>query len=306
MQKLQSQGVHHITLVGADRQTSIDFWEGLLGMPFVFEQPNLDNAGESHLYFDPGDGRLITVFTNEDADARPAPHADRSRLRPPHRDLALEGDVRPGRRAPRGARDRAQRRQGSRLHGLDLLRRPARAHDRARGVPLRAAARLHARRGAARGAQAPRRARRPPHRAGATSPMRSRISSSARAHRSPTTARRRTRTDPTAHRGRRRHVRDHAQHPQAERQQPHRPDLRSGGGARLRGGRRLGQDRRARVPGEGPGPPDADDRGGGAAARVALGELRDHAVPLQHARPRALLPDRRRASGRWSTARCST
>ena len=41
------------------------------GMPFVFEQPNLDNASESHLYFDPGDGRLITVFTNEERDARP-------------------------------------------------------------------------------------------------------------------------------------------------------------------------------------------------------------------------------------------
>jgi catechol 2,3-dioxygenase-like lactoylglutathione lyase family enzyme len=66
MRKLQSQGVHHITLVGADRETSIDFWEGVLGMPFVFEQPNLDNASESHLYFDPGDGRLITVFTDED------------------------------------------------------------------------------------------------------------------------------------------------------------------------------------------------------------------------------------------------
>ncbi|HEX2112154.1 MAG TPA: VOC family protein [Gaiellaceae bacterium] len=66
MRKLQTQGVHHITLVGADRQTSIDFWEGTLGMPFVFEQPNLDNASESHLYFDPGDGRLITVFTNEE------------------------------------------------------------------------------------------------------------------------------------------------------------------------------------------------------------------------------------------------
>ena len=64
--KLQSQGVHHITIVGADRQTSIDFWEGVLGMPFVFEQPNLDNADESHLYFDPGDGRLITIFTKED------------------------------------------------------------------------------------------------------------------------------------------------------------------------------------------------------------------------------------------------
>ncbi|WEX73843.1 VOC family protein [Sinorhizobium numidicum] len=65
MRKLQAQGVHHITLVGADRQTSIDFWEGILGMPFIFEQPNLDRASESHLYFDPGDGRLITVFTDE-------------------------------------------------------------------------------------------------------------------------------------------------------------------------------------------------------------------------------------------------
>jgi catechol 2,3-dioxygenase-like lactoylglutathione lyase family enzyme len=69
MRKIQSQGVHHITLVGADRQTSIDFWEGVLGMPFVFEQPNLDNAGESHLYFDPGDGRLITIFTDESRQA---------------------------------------------------------------------------------------------------------------------------------------------------------------------------------------------------------------------------------------------
>jgi len=71
VRKLQSQGVHHITLVGADRQTSIDFWEGVLGMPFVFEQPNLDRPSESHLYFDPGDGRLITVFTNEERTPDP-------------------------------------------------------------------------------------------------------------------------------------------------------------------------------------------------------------------------------------------
>jgi len=71
MQKIQTQGVHHITMVGADRQTSIDFWEGVLGMPFVFEQPNLDVPTESHLYFDPGDGRLITVFTNENRPPDP-------------------------------------------------------------------------------------------------------------------------------------------------------------------------------------------------------------------------------------------
>ena len=71
MRKIQTQGVHHITLVGADRQTSIDFWEGLLGMPFVFEQPNLDRPEESHLYFDPGDGRLITIFTNDERKPDP-------------------------------------------------------------------------------------------------------------------------------------------------------------------------------------------------------------------------------------------
>src|SRR5690349_5071710 len=44
-------------------------------MPFVMEQPNLGKPDENHLYFDPGDGRLLTVFTNESrADARrPAP-----------------------------------------------------------------------------------------------------------------------------------------------------------------------------------------------------------------------------------------
>jgi catechol 2,3-dioxygenase-like lactoylglutathione lyase family enzyme len=71
VRKLQSQGLHHITLVGADRQTSIDFWEGVLGMPFVFEQPNLDRPTESHLYFDPGDGRLITIFTNDEREPDP-------------------------------------------------------------------------------------------------------------------------------------------------------------------------------------------------------------------------------------------
>ena len=132
MRKLQTQGVHHITLVGADRQTSIDFWEGVLGMPFVFEQPNLDNGLESHLYFDPGDGRLITVFTNEERVPDPQRTPDRPRLRPPHRVRRLAGDLPAGRRAARRARHPAQRRQGPRLHGLDLLRGPARPADRAR------------------------------------------------------------------------------------------------------------------------------------------------------------------------------
>ena len=75
MKRIQVQGVHHTTIVGSTRQSAIDFWEGTLGMPFVFEQPNLGKPDENHLYFDPGDGRLLTVFTNEERqDARrPAP-----------------------------------------------------------------------------------------------------------------------------------------------------------------------------------------------------------------------------------------
>ena len=59
---LQSQG-SIITLNGADRKTSIGFWQDVLGMKH-FEQPNLDDETENHLYFDCGDGRTVTIFTN--------------------------------------------------------------------------------------------------------------------------------------------------------------------------------------------------------------------------------------------------
>ena len=62
---IQAQGIHHITLNGADKKTSIDFWQNILGMKFIFEQPNLDDLDTNHLYFDCGDGTTVTVFTNE-------------------------------------------------------------------------------------------------------------------------------------------------------------------------------------------------------------------------------------------------
>jgi catechol 2,3-dioxygenase-like lactoylglutathione lyase family enzyme len=75
VKKIQIQGMHHVTIVGSTKQSAIDFRQGALGMPFIMEQPNLGNPEENHLYFDPGDGRLLTVFTNETRkDAgRPAP-----------------------------------------------------------------------------------------------------------------------------------------------------------------------------------------------------------------------------------------
>ena len=161
MQKLQTQGLHHITLVGADRQTSIDFWEGLLGMPFVFEQPNLDNAErEPHLFRSrrrAADHRLHP----RGPQARSAPHADRPRLRPSHRLQRLARRVHAGGRAARRARHQAHRRARPQDLRRDLFRGPARAADRAFLLQVRAAGRLQPFRRAVRGAQAARRGGRP-------------------------------------------------------------------------------------------------------------------------------------------------
>jgi hypothetical protein len=44
-------------------------------MPLIFEQPNLDVPQETHLYFDAGDGSLITFFVREarETDSTPVP-----------------------------------------------------------------------------------------------------------------------------------------------------------------------------------------------------------------------------------------
>lgn len=76
MARVQVQGVHHITLVGSNRQATIDFYTGVLGMPFVFEQPNLDVPDETHLYFDPGDGRLLTFFVRPTRQNDPTPNPE--------------------------------------------------------------------------------------------------------------------------------------------------------------------------------------------------------------------------------------
>jgi catechol 2,3-dioxygenase-like lactoylglutathione lyase family enzyme len=71
---IQTQGVHHLTFVGSNRQAIIDFYQGVLGMPLVFEQPNLDVPEENHLYFDAGDGRLITFFVRPTRINDPTPN----------------------------------------------------------------------------------------------------------------------------------------------------------------------------------------------------------------------------------------
>ena len=75
MSRLQVQGVHHLTFVGSNREAVIEFYQGFLGMRLVLDQPNLDVPGEEHLYFDAGDGRLLTYFVRptRENDSTPNP-----------------------------------------------------------------------------------------------------------------------------------------------------------------------------------------------------------------------------------------
>jgi glyoxalase family protein len=74
MAEIQVQGVHHLTFVGSNREATIEFYQGVLGMPLVLDQPNLDVPEEDHLYFDAGDGRLITFFVRPARSNDPTPN----------------------------------------------------------------------------------------------------------------------------------------------------------------------------------------------------------------------------------------
>ncbi|MFB6152894.1 MAG: VOC family protein [Halodesulfurarchaeum sp.] len=70
---LQVSGVDHITLIGSNEADTIEFYRDGLGMPLVLRQPNLDAPDVTHLFFDPGDGRLLTFFVSDDRESRPTP-----------------------------------------------------------------------------------------------------------------------------------------------------------------------------------------------------------------------------------------
>ena len=76
MSVIQIQGAHHVTFVGSNREDTIAFYTGVLGMPLVMEQPNLDVPEESHLYFDMGDGRLLTFFVRPSRVSDPTPNPE--------------------------------------------------------------------------------------------------------------------------------------------------------------------------------------------------------------------------------------
>lgn len=66
-------GTDHITLIGSNEEDTVEFYRDVLGMPLVLRQPNLDAPNVTHLFFDSGDGRIITFFVEEGRQSNPAP-----------------------------------------------------------------------------------------------------------------------------------------------------------------------------------------------------------------------------------------
>jgi catechol 2,3-dioxygenase-like lactoylglutathione lyase family enzyme len=70
---IQTTGTDHITVWGSNEAATLEFYRDTLGMPLVLRQPNLDDPSQTHLFFDTGDGRLLSFFVSDDrqSDARP-------------------------------------------------------------------------------------------------------------------------------------------------------------------------------------------------------------------------------------------
>ncbi|MFC6963635.1 VOC family protein [Halocatena marina] len=70
---IHTTGTDHITLIGSNEEDTIAFYRDLLGMPLVLRQPNLDAPDVTHLFFDTGDGRMLTFFVSDDRQSHNGP-----------------------------------------------------------------------------------------------------------------------------------------------------------------------------------------------------------------------------------------
>lgn len=63
MEPLVTQGLHHITMVSANAQRTLDFYRNVLGLGMVKRTVNFDDPGAYHLYFGDATGSPGTLLT---------------------------------------------------------------------------------------------------------------------------------------------------------------------------------------------------------------------------------------------------
>ena len=57
------QGIHHISIISADAQRTVDFYTQVLGQRLIKVTVNFDDPGSYHIYFGDEQGRPGSVIT---------------------------------------------------------------------------------------------------------------------------------------------------------------------------------------------------------------------------------------------------
>jgi len=70
---VRTTGTDHITVWGSNAADTVEFYRDLLGMSLVLRQPNLDDPSQTHLFFDTGDGTILTVFVSDSRESESRP-----------------------------------------------------------------------------------------------------------------------------------------------------------------------------------------------------------------------------------------
>src|SRR3954451_23775359 len=66
-------GVHHLALICAEPERTINFYQDLLGFPLVELFENRDYEGSSHFFFDIGAGNMLAFFDFPGLGLEPVP-----------------------------------------------------------------------------------------------------------------------------------------------------------------------------------------------------------------------------------------
>ena len=70
-QPTTARGVHHMAVLCADVQRTIEFYQGLLGFPLTDIFENRDYRGSNHFFFDIGNGNALAFFDFPGLDLAP-------------------------------------------------------------------------------------------------------------------------------------------------------------------------------------------------------------------------------------------
>ena len=87
---IRLQGTDHITLEGTNATETIAYYRDLLGCPLVLSQPNLDRTELTHIFFDTGDGRLLSFFVSDERETVDLPSPDPGQVH--HLAFRIDGD----------------------------------------------------------------------------------------------------------------------------------------------------------------------------------------------------------------------